>query len=500
MCGASVPAEEPDTIVGDSPGEQPVPFRETPVEETGDFPEDTQPEAETPEEETDLDGESSAGEASASETVAPPRGMTTSERVTSLASEAGSHAEDRPAGDEALSGPAVPESVGALEEAHVFVHEGAAGSGQDIAPVPDSPSANLRALAVPVMTGVVVLFTAIIGYLVVQYGGPVELALIPTATHIPPTPSFTPTVTLAPTDTPQPTPTPSITPQPSPTETPQPPRTHEVDSGETLFGLALTYNVSMESIASLNGFSMETPIQSGQSLQIPWPTATPPLEAIALDINGETVIADPSNCDRYEIQEGDAISVIAARYNINFELLEQVNRLTDQSVLQPGDTICIPEISYGGILPPTPGPSPTVTPTSFPAGPRLLYPTDGTVVESVEQAVVLQWVAVKDLAPEEWYMVELTDVSEVGVHPRRGFTRQNAFRVPTSWRPEEEVYHDFQWKVSIVRVTGRRDDGGFIYTFGGRASDAGFFTWLGAIPTPTPTPTYTPTATPAPGG
>jgi len=454
----------------------------------------------------DLERETSADEVSASETVDTPEEMTTSQGATALPAQDGVQTEDRLTEEEAPEGAgvseetAVREDAGKPEDAHVFVYEGASGSGEDIAPVSVSPSGDLRALAVPIMTGVVVLVTAIIGYLVLQYGGPVELALIPTATHIPPAPSLTPTVTLAPTDTPQPTLTPSITPQPSPTETPRPPRTHEVDSGETLFGLALTYNVSMESIASLNGFSMETPIQSGQSLQIPWPTATPPLEAIALDINGETVIADPSNCERYEIQEGDAISVIAARYNINFELLEQVNRLTDQSVLQPGDTICIPEISYGGILPPTPGPSPTVTPTSFPAGPRLLYPTDGTVVESVEQPVVLQWVAVKDLAPEEWYMVELTDVSEVGVHPRRGFTRQNAFRVPTGWRPEEEVYHDFRWKVSIVRVTGRRDDGGFIYTFGGRASDEGFFTWLGAIPTPTPTPTYTPTATPGPGG
>lgn len=356
-----------------------------------------------------------------------------------------------------------------------------------------------RSLAVPVLTGIVFITTAIFGLLIVRYGGPVELALVPTATHIPSTPTFTPTVTLFPTETPQATLTPSVTPMPAPTETPQPPRTHEVDSGETLFGLALFYNVSMESIAALNDFSMETPIQSGQTLQVPWPTATPELEPIAIDINGETVIADPRECERYEIQEGDAISVIAARYNVNFELLQQVNRLNDQSIIQPGDTICIPEINYGGILPPTPGPSPTASPTSFPSGPYLLYPTHGTVVESVEQSVVLQWVAVKDLAPEEWYMVELTNLSEIGEHPRRGFTRENSFRVPHSWRPHEEVHHDFQWRVSIVRVTGRRDDGGFIYTFGGRSSEEGFFTWLGAIPTPTPTPTFTPTPTPVSG-
>ena len=221
------------------------------------------------------------------------------------------------------------------------------------------------------MTAAAVVVVAIVGSMVVRYGGPVQLALFPTITPIRPTPSFTPTVTLPPTDTPPPTGTPTVTPPPSPTPTPRPPRTHQVTSGETLFGLSLFYDVSMESIASRNDFDVEMPIQSGQTLQIPWPTPTPPLEPMAIEISGETVIADPTNCEQYVIEEGDAISVIAARHNMNFELLQQVNRLTERSVLQPGDTICIPEVSYGGILPPTPGPSPTPSPTSFRANASL---------------------------------------------------------------------------------------------------------------------------------
>jgi len=342
------------------------------------------------------------------------------------------------------------------------------------------------------MTAAAFFVTAIAGSLVVRYGGPVQLALFPTVTPIRPTPSFTPTVTLPPTETPPPTGTPTMTPPPSPTATPRPPRSHRVTSGETLFGLSLFYDVSMESIASTNSFDVETPIQSGQTLQIPWPTPTPPLEPMAIEINGEMVIADPTNCEQYVIEEGDAISVIAARYNINFELLQQVNRLTERSVIQPGDTICIPEISYGGILPPTPGPSPTPSPTSFPAGPTLLYPPEAMVFDMRNEPIVLQWVAVKDLASDEWYMVELIDESVPGAHPLRGFTRQNAFRVPERWRPHDETLHPFRWQVSIVRVTGQREDGGFIYTFGGRSSDERQLAWRGAIPTPTPTPTMTP--------
>jgi hypothetical protein len=228
---------------------------------------------------------------------------------------------------------------------------------------------------------------------------------------------------------------------------------------------------------------------------VPWPTATPPLEPILLEINGEPVIADPTNCERYEIQEGDAISVIAARYNIDFELLQQVNRLNENVILQPGDTICIPEISYGDVLPPTPGPSPTPSATSFPSGPTLLYPPDDEVIEMNDEPVLLQWAAVKDLAPDEWYMVELVDLDLGITHPHRGFTRDNALRVPEAWRPHVNDYHQFRWQVSIVRVSGRRADGGFIYNFGGRESEPGYFVWLGAVPTATPTMTPTPTAT-----
>jgi hypothetical protein len=53
-----------------------------------------------------------------------------------------------------------------------------------------------------------------------------------------------------------------------------------------------------------------------------------------------------------------------------------------------------------------------------------------------------------------------------------------------------------EWLVSIVHVTGRRSDGGLIYTFGGNSSRPSFFLWQGAVPTATPNPTATPTPEP----
>ncbi|MCA9933821.1 MAG: LysM peptidoglycan-binding domain-containing protein [Ardenticatenaceae bacterium] len=347
------------------------------------------------------------------------------------------------------------------------------------------------------MTAVFALFILIISALILRFQSPgIAVALFPSVTPIPPTPSHTPTWTPWPTETPRPSATPTLTLTPAPTVTPEPPLSHEVVSGETLIGLSLRYRVSMESIASSNGFTVDTPIQLGQTLLIPWPTATPPLVPVAEEINGEVVIADPTDCQRHEVEYGDSISGIAARYDIDFNLFLQVNRLTNDTILQRGDTLCIPEIIYGGNLPPTPGPSPTPSPTAPLPGPYLLYPANGTVIEPPQDGFTLQWAAVKDLGAEEWYMVELLDLDAVDQPPYRAFTRDTAFHVPSDWRPDMVETHLFRWRVSIVQVTGHRSDGQFIYTYGGETSEDGSFSWLGAVPTPTPTPTATPTLTP----
>jgi LysM repeat protein len=343
--------------------------------------------------------------------------------------------------------------------------------------------ATLREREAPVtlwLTAVFTLFILGAGFLILQNPVQATVALFPTPTPVPPTVTLTPTWTPHPTETSPPSVTPTITPTPLPTDTPQPPRAHNVTANETLFGLSLQYNVTAGSIAEANGLGVDGQIQVGQSLLIPWPTATPPLVAVAIELGGETVIADPADCQLYEIQGGDNLFAIAARNRIPLEALQHVNRLGDDSIIRPGDTVCIPNIIRGGVLPPTPGPSPTPTVTLPPAGPSLLYPPRHAVVTPEDGPLALQWAAVKDLEPVEWYMVELTNLSLVDSHPFRGFTRQSSFIVPAAWRPPGAEEHVFRWRVSIVRVTGQRSDGSFTYTYGGNASHDAFFTWAGS--------------------
>jgi hypothetical protein len=235
----------------------------------------------------------------------------------------------------------------------------------------------------------------------------------------------------------------------------------------------------MESIAELNGMPVEGDLQISQLLDIPWPTATPPLVPVEIDIGTDRVIADPADCEIYEIKRGDTLYGIAASFRVPAEAMLAVNRLTELSILQPGDTICIPRIIFGSGLPATPGPSPTPGPTSPPPGPELLYPVLNSTISSDDGPVSLQWIAVKDLAREEWYMIEMTNLTEVDSHSQRAFSRQTSFRVPDDWIPNVTIPQTIRWRISIVRVTDQRDDGTFIYTFGGEKSEDSYFTWLG---------------------
>lgn len=321
----------------------------------------------------------------------------------------------------------------------------------------------------------------------------VMAALIPTTTPPPPTITNTPTWTPLPSETLPPTETPGPTDTPAPTSTPRDPRFHGVVAGETLFGLSLLYRVSADSIAQANEFDINAPIQSGQNLVIPWPTATPPLESVLIEINGEPVLADATDCNIITIQSGDSAYALSALNGIPLEAIIAVNRQTQESIqlLQPGDTLCIPQLLYGDTIPPTAGPSPTPSLTPPPGGPSLLYPVDGALIEALDATIVMQWTAVKDLEADEWYMVELRDADERDSLPRRGFTRDQSFRVPKDWRHQIDDQRRMQWSVGIVIVTGRRSDGGFIYTFGGESSLPSYFNWQGALPTATPPPTAT---------
>ncbi len=378
---------------------------------------------------------------------------------------------DRPAEPNEPDRPAVVQSVAATIDA----------ATARPSPVVHSVLQERQSSATFWLTAVFTVIILILAILIIRYQGPnVSVALVPSPTPIPPTATYTPTITPEPTETSPPTMTPTITSTPAPTDTPRPPRYHIVASGDTLIGISLRFRIAPEAIAEANNLGPAQSIQVSQELVIPWPTPTPPLESVVIQINNEPALADVTDCEIYTIQPNDTAFGIAAARGIPLEAIRAVNRLTRESLelLQPGDTLCLPEIVYTDALPPTPGPSPTPSLTPLPVGPNLLYPVNWATIDPAQEIVRFVWTAVKDLTPDEWYMVELTDLTAVDSVPYRGFTRDTAFRLPDNWRPDDgNEGQEMRWRVSIVQVTGERTDGRFIYTYGGQQSQPAYFIW-----------------------
>lgn len=90
----------------------------------------------------------------------------------------------------------------------------------------------------------------------------------------------------------------------------------EVQSGDTLSGIAARYGLRVDSIVSVNGIKDARAVPSSAKLKIP---------------NQDGLL--------YTVQAGDSLESIAARYSLSSELLRQVNRAGD---LSPGQSVFLP--------------------------------------------------------------------------------------------------------------------------------------------------------------
>ena len=110
-------------------------------------------------------------------------------------------------------------------------------------------------------------------------------------------------------------------------EGPEASTSHTVQSGETLLGLALQYEVPMAALQLANDLGASTNLWAEQTLTIPsteaWTGASP-----------FWIV--------YEIQEGDTLTGITERYELDFVGLVAVNELTDADTLSVGQPLILP--------------------------------------------------------------------------------------------------------------------------------------------------------------
>lgn len=245
--------------------------------------------------------------------------------------------------------------------------------------------------------------------------------------------------------------------------------TYTVAAGDTLSGLAKRFGVPLRDLLEANDLESDDILRVGQVLVIPAGTITPaPTENIAV----------------YEVQAGDTLSEIAARFGVPIGDIMKANDIKDPELLQIGQVLRIP------LGPPTPTstptPAPTATPTPGPPlpAPLLLRPADGADMAGARY-VLLNWTAVSLLEENQGYLLRLWRLDAGG----RPAEIAAVWTWDTSWRWGREICagqgpQRFSWSVAVLECADcRRDSPGKFGDFAGEflspESPSRSFVWCG---------------------
>lgn len=129
---------------------------------------------------------------------------------------------------------------------------------------------------------------------------------------------------------------------------------HVVGAGESLSSVAAADGLSVPSLAAANGLSPDSPLTSGQSLQIPPQgiAVQAPVSAVvtgaadgAAQSTSATPVSTTAAAGGYLVQPGDTLSAIAAAQGLTVEQLASANGVDPAGVLVSGTTISVPGAS-----------------------------------------------------------------------------------------------------------------------------------------------------------
>jgi membrane-bound lytic murein transglycosylase D len=107
------------------------------------------------------------------------------------------------------------------------------------------------------------------------------------------------------------------------------PRVHVVRAGDTLWGVARRYGVSVPELTAANGMTSQTPLSVGVRLEIP-----------GSGTGASTGAAEPTRMT-YHVRKGDTLSEIAEKFNVSVRQLMTWNRIRHSTSLRAGQRLVV---------------------------------------------------------------------------------------------------------------------------------------------------------------
>ena len=99
-----------------------------------------------------------------------------------------------------------------------------------------------------------------------------------------------------------------------------------LERGENLFSVANKYNTSIKILQDLNNIDFIDEVREGMEIVVPKESK--------------------EYFNYYVVEKGDSLYAIARKYNINPELLANINGLNDDDYIYPNQQILIPKNGY----------------------------------------------------------------------------------------------------------------------------------------------------------
>ncbi len=113
---------------------------------------------------------------------------------------------------------------------------------------------------------------------------------------------------------------------------------YRVRAGDTLLGIALRLDVTVDDLLAANDITENDFLQIGQVLAVPGADGE---EGENATVTADTSATVEPNAE-YTVRSGDTIFAIGMRLGVDWQDLLAANELSEQSILQPGQTLVIP--------------------------------------------------------------------------------------------------------------------------------------------------------------